>query len=1454
MAQPNYNLDKHKKIEGINSHLHSYISSIIASNVSTVKHEKPKTELDSHANMAVLGKHCFIFDYTGKFCTVTAFNPSLDSTKLPIVDAVIVYDCPYSMKSFLLLIRNALYLEQAHDNLVPPFLLREAGLHVNECAKLHALPHPTEEHHSIFFPDEDLRIPLQLNGIFSYFYHRAPHLEEIDNLKVLFLTPDSATWDPHSLHFHDQEARLLDHNGSIVTSPTKEPLFLITDEDAVDNAVVYSLDMSVSDYDTHVDDAINNNAHCHFVHDTDTTSVPVFETSVFSTKLQATVGSALGTSSITDWLFHSDPPPDSDDYNHDNFCASVSSVTGGAASDLSPQFLAKIWSIKEDQAKSVLESNTHLQRHSGDSSLSRQYSTNDRMLRYKRIDSLFYTDTFFVTKEARSRPRNNSCMQLFVSDKGYVALYPMKSKRHFYDALKLFCKDVGVPDRLVMDPSGEQTSHKVKNFGHKVGMTLKYLEESTQWANRAELYIGLFKESVRKDLRQSNCPLVLWDYCAERRALIHNLIPSALFQNSGQTPLTTTLGVQGDISNLCMFQWYDWCYYREESNHQFPFQKYLLGRVLGPTKNEGNAMAQNVLTHNGTVVPRRTLRRLTAAELSNPVEIKKRNDFDSQIKSLLGDSLTLPPSDPPPLHLELADFSAEVGDEDYDPVFASLPQDEDPVTSQNEATLETPIPDTLLNAEVLLPTKDNKLLMGKVMRKSTDASGASIGKFNANPLLNTTTYDVIFPDNSVHHFGANVIAQNLYNQVDDHGHCQRHLDCILDFKKDSSAVSKENMFILTKSGQKRMRQSTIGWHLLVKWRDGTSEWIPLKKLKEHFPVEVAEFSVARNIDSEPAFAYWIKHVLKKRDKIIASVKARVSRTTHKYGIEVPRSVQHAQELDRLNGNTFWMDALQLEMTTINVAFDFKSENFTPPKGYSRSSGHIIWDVKMDFTRKARWVKNGHLTRDPENSTFAGVVSRESIRIMFTYAALNNLDICAADIKSAYLQAPTSEKHYIVCGPEFGPEKEGKVALITRALYGGKCAGSDYWRHMRKCMRLLNFEPCKGDQDVWRRPSTKPDGTPYYTYVCLYVDDCICVDVNPRPILTNEIGKHWTLKDSSVAPPDIYLGNKVSKVTLENDVQCWSFSSSQYVQSAVNNVSSYLKERNLALPKRASAPFRGDYRPELDFTPELSPSEAAYYQSLIGILRWIVELGRVDITCEVSELASMMAMPCEGHLDQVFHIFAYLKNKHNAELVFDPTPPVINKADFPDEDWSHTVYSTATEPTTDINDIPEPRGMGFTIRAYVDADHAGNQVTRRSRTGFVILLNNSPIYWLSKRQTGVETSSFGSEFMAMKHCCEYLRGLRFKLRSMGIPVTGPCYVFGDNKSVLVNSAKPDSVLKKKSTSIAYHYVREGSATGEWKTTYVNTDDNCADMFSKALPSGRKRKKFTSMLLHHVYDYE
>ena len=466
-----------------------------------------------------------------------------------------------------------------------------------------------------------------------------------------------------------------------------------------------------------------------------------------------------------------------------------------------------------------------------------------------------------------------------------------------------------------------------------------------------------------------------------------------------------------------------------------------------------------------------------------------------------------------------------------------------------------------------------------------------------------------------------------------------------------------------------------------------------------------------------------------------------------------------------------------------------------------------------------------------------------------YAALNDIDVTAADIKNAYLQAPSSEKHYVICGAEFGLENVGKIALIRRALYGGKASGADFWRHLRSCMQHdLDFTPCKADSEVWMRPAKKDSGEEYWEYVLLYVDGTLCISMNGRHVLENEIGRYFYIKDGSVGPPDIYLGNKVTKVTLENGKKAWAWSSSQYVQNAVKNIENYLKEKGKSLARHMKAPFSADYKPELDVSPELGPADAAHYQSLIGILRWIVELGRGDITVEASLMASCMALPRIGHLEQVYNIFAYLKSKHNAEMIFDPTEPEIDDNQFKREDWSSSVYMNAKE-TLPAN-MPESRGFGFKIRAFVDSDHAGNEKTRRSRTGYMVFLNSSPIYWTSKKQGSIMTSSFGSEFIAMKECCEYLRGLRYKLRMMGIPCGFPSYIYGDNQSVLVNSSVPTSVLKKKSCSIAYHFVREGVAADEWRVTYISTDYNVADSLTKSLRGGVKRDRFMRMFLHHV----
>ena len=233
-------------------------------------------------------------------------------------------------------------------------------------------------------------------------------------------------------------------------------------------------------------------------------------------------------------------------------------------------------------------------------------------------------------------------MQLFVSDKGFVFVVPMKSKAEFPDAIKLFAKEIGVPTQLIMDPSGEQSSNRSKKLSHDMGMDVRYLEESTQWANLAENYIGILKEAIRHDLLESNAPLVLWDYCAEWRAKVHNLTAKDKFDMSNMNPFTRVTGDVADISNMCIHKFYDMVKFRGQKA-DFPLPQERLGRFLGPCRNNGNEMAMNILMSNGSIVPRRSVVPLSKADLNMPHERKQRVIFDNLIRKKHGDSMNLPP-------------------------------------------------------------------------------------------------------------------------------------------------------------------------------------------------------------------------------------------------------------------------------------------------------------------------------------------------------------------------------------------------------------------------------------------------------------------------------------------------------------------------------------------------------------------------------------------------------------------------------------------------------------------------------------------------------------------------------------------------------------------------------------------------------------------------------------------
>jgi hypothetical protein len=124
-------------------------------------------------------------------------------------------------------------------------------------------------------------------------------------------------------------------------------------------------------------------------------------------------------------------------------------------------------------------------------------------------------------------------------------------------------------------------------------------------------------------------------------------------------------------------------------------------------------------------------------------------------------------------------------------------------------------------------------------------------------------------------------------------------------------------------------------------------------------------------------------------------------------------------------------------------------------------------------------------------------------------------------------------------------------------------------------------------------------------------------------------------------------------------------------------------------------------------------------------------------------------------------------------------------------------------------MPKTRGRELVVRLFVDSDHAADKFTRRSRSGYILFLNSAPISWYSKKQGTIETSVFGAEFVAMKTGFEVSRALRYKIRMMGIPLDEPTYCYGDNMFVIHNTQRPESILRKKSNSICYHFAGKPS---------------------------------------------
>jgi hypothetical protein len=361
--------------------------------------------------------------------------------------------------------------------------------------------------------------------------------------------------------------------------------------------------------------------------------------------------------------------------------------------------------------------------------------------------------------------------------------------------------------------------------------------------------------------------------------------------------------------------------------------KLIVGRYSGPATNVGSALTANILKSNGQTVCRSTLRHLNVKGIHYPIHQELRRVFDETIANHLGPNATD------------QDFPAEDLTPDYN--FYDDYHDLDPEYGDLEMTTE--MGDTYLNTEISVP-RGGTLMKGRVTSRKRDKDDNPVRLANPNPILDMREYTFTFDNGDETVLNANLIAEAMYVQCDPDRNQDVLLDSIIDHRQLDAAIGSSDQKVVRPDGRTHLKCSTIGWQVCCQWKDGSTSWDTLADLKESHPIETAEYAVTKGIDLEPAFNWWVPHVLKKHDRIISLVCKRTTRypkRTHKFGIEVPKTVKEALALDLKNGNTLWADAIAKEMKEVRIAFNILPDGHSAPIGYQKISCHMIFDMKME---------------------------------------------------------------------------------------------------------------------------------------------------------------------------------------------------------------------------------------------------------------------------------------------------------------------------------------------------------------------------------------------------------------------------------------------------------------------------------------------------------------------------
>ena len=611
------------------------------------------------------------------------------------------------------------------------------------------------------------------------------------------------------------------------------------------------------------------------------------------------------------------------------------------------------------------------------------------------------------------------------------------------------------------------------------------------------------------------------------------------------------------------------------------------------------------------------------------------------------------------------------------------------------------------------------------------------------------------------------------------------------------------------------------YNILVEWGDGSETWEPLNLIAKDDPITLARYAKEHNLLDLPGWKFLRKAARQVNSMTMKAKQHRPSRAI-KFGVAIPASAKDAIQLDKENGNSLWQDAMDKEVAQLMEYQTFKDggKDSPPPPGYQMIRVHFVFDCKADGRRKARLVAGGHMTSPPKDSVYSSVVSLRSIRIVCFLAELNNLELMTGDVGNAYLEACTKELVCFRAGPEFGP-LAGHTLIIHKALYGLRSSGARFHEKFADTLHALGFTPSYADPDVWLRRAGE-----VYEYLTIWVDDLLVALKQPQKFMDALQAPPHNYKLKGVGTPKYHLGGDF----FHDSDGTLCYGAQTYIKRLAATYTQLFGEP----PATYLSPSLAKDHPELDTTESCLSQEVIQFQSLIGALQWTISLCRFDIAHAVMSLSRYKNSPLKGHLDRAKRIVGYLRKYPHACIRFRTGIPYHEEQygeQPPSHDWMHSVYGSPKEQLPP--NAPEPRGNPVRTTTFVDANLMHDYSTGRSATGVLHFLNQTPIDCFSKRQSQLETATYGSEFVAARTGTEQIIDLRFTLRMLGVPLDGPSWMFGDNQSVITSSTIPHSTLSKRWNALSYHRVREAVASGILRFHFIESKQNPADILTKPL---------------------